>query len=337
MDLTHSFIEGLQARCRAQKGRLALPEGNDPRVLEAARALLQRDVLSELWLFGTPSTIQKGLGAGINERLVIIDAHDPLVIEATRNHFQERAQAKGKTLSSEDLKRLGESVLNQAAMYLAQGKIDAAVAGCAHTTADVIRATLKGVGMKPGIKTLSGSFVMTRGEEIYLYGDCGVVADPTPEQLADIAEATAETFQLLLPHLVPKIAFLSFSTKGSAEHPRVDKVKKAFQIFEARNTGFLADGELQFDAAIVPDVGQRKAKGSPVAGQANCFIFPDLDSGNLGYKITQRLGGFEAFGPILQGGAQPYLDLSRGANARDILVSGLLALIKSQKVVRVNL
>ncbi|RZA25330.1 MAG: phosphotransacetylase [Proteobacteria bacterium] len=323
------FVQKLLEMARAEKGRLALPEGDDPRVIEAAKSLLKADVLSELWLFGKASEIATAL-ANSDKRLKLVEASDETVITQTRNHFEERARAKGKALTAEESAVIGTSVLNQAAMYLAQDKVDAVVAGCAHTTADVIRATLKGVGMKKGLKTLSGSFVMVRGKEIYLYGDCGVVADPTSEQLADIAEATADTFKLLFADSSPKIAFLSFSSKGSADHPRVDKVRDALKIFEARKTGYLADGELQFDAAFVPEIGKRKAPGSLVAGQANCFIFPDLDAGNIGYKITQRLGGFDAYGPILQGGAKPYLDLSRGANAKDIMVSGLLALIKAR-------
>lgn len=323
------FIGRLLERCRTEKRRLALPEGDDPRVLEAADQILALNAVSELWLLGSPEQMRKGLKNPSDQRLKLIDTKDESLIIETRNHFEERARVKGKPLAAEESAVVGSSVLNQAAMFLSQDKIDAVVAGCAHTTADVIRASLKGVGLKTGIKTLSGSFVMTRGDEIYLYGDCGVVADPTAQQLADIAEATAETFRLLIPEIAPKIAFLSFSTKGSAEHPRVDKVRQAVELFAARKTGFLADGELQFDAAFVPEVGTRKAPGSPVAGLANCFIFPDLDAGNIGYKITQRLGGFEAYGPILQGGAKPFLDLSRGANARDIMVSSLIALVKS--------
>lgn len=325
----NSFLQTLLNRCRSEKRRLALPEGDDPRVLAAAQELLSLDAVSELWLIGTPSLIQKSLKVAKDSRLKIVDTNDAAVIAATKDHFAERALKKGKVLSSAESAEIGLSALNQAAMYLARGEVDAVVAGCAHTTADVIRASLKGVGLKPGIKTLSGSFAMVSGDKIYFYGDCGVVADPTAEQLADIAEATAETARLLVPSLVPKIAFLSFSSKGSAEHPRVDKIRRALEIFQTKNTGFSADGELQFDAAIDPSIGKRKAPESLVAGEANCFIFPDLDSGNIGYKITQRLGGFEAYGPILQGGAKPYLDLSRGASAEDIVVSGLIAVVKS--------
>ncbi|RZA11685.1 MAG: phosphate acetyltransferase, partial [Proteobacteria bacterium] len=252
MAVESPFVQKLLKMAGAKKGRLALPEGDDPRVIEAAKSLLQSDVLSELWLFGKASQITAAL-ADTDKRLNIVDASDETVIVRTRNHFEQRANAKGKPLSAEESAVIGTSVLNQAAMYLAQNKVDAVVAGCAHTTADVIRATLKGVGMKKGLKTLSGSFVMVRDDVIYLYGDCGVVADPTSEQLADIAEATADTFKLLFPEIAPKIAFLSFSSKGSADHPRVDKVRDALKFFEARKTGYLADGELQFDAAFVPE------------------------------------------------------------------------------------
>lgn len=330
MSVSSAFIQTLLQRCRVQKARLALPEGDDPRVVEASKRLLEEDVLSELWVYGDLEAMKQSFKDVSDSRLKLINKHDKDLALQTKRHFEERAHSKGKTLSGEESSTVGLSVLNHAAMHLAENKVDAVVAGCVHTTADVIRATLKGVGLKAGIKTLSGSFVMARGSEVYLFGDCAVVADPNPDQLADIAAATAETFKLLIPDSAAKIAFLSFSTKGSAEHPRVSKIRDALSAFEAKKTGLLADGELQFDAAFVPDIGARKAKGSPVAGQANCFIFPDLDSGNIGYKIAQRLGGFDAYGPILQGGAKPYLDLSRGANAQDIMVSSLLALIKSQ-------
>ncbi len=330
MEQNNKFINDLVVRSRAKGGRLALPEGEDPRVIEATKMLLETDALRSITLFGRLEEVKRALAAQKlqNDKISVVDTDDHGVRTATLAHFQAKAAEKGKAVPPGEAAELGHSPLNQAAYYLATGKVDAVVAGCAHTTADVIRASLKGVGLKPGIKTLSGSFVMVRGDEHYIFGDCGVVADPTAEQTADIAEATADTFKQLFPE-EPKIAFLSFSTKGSAEHPRVEKMRAALSIYKKRHPESLADGELQFDAAFVPEVGARKAPGSKVAGQANCFIFPDLDSGNIGYKIAQRLGGFEAYGPILQGSLKPYLDLSRGANAKDIMVSSLLAVVRS--------
>ncbi|MBC7532819.1 MAG: phosphotransacetylase [Oligoflexus sp.] len=325
------FVAQLISRCRSQGARLALPEGDDPRVVTAAGLLLETGALAAILLFGKKDKIEALLKAAkiSDPTIQIIDAEDQDLASKTLSHFESRARAKDKEIAADERAALGSSVLNQAAYYLAEGKVDAVVAGCAHTTANVIRASLKGVGMKQGIKTLSGSFVMIKAEEVFLFSDCGVVADPKAEQLADIAQATVDTFRQLFPTKRPKVAFLSFSTKGSAEHPRITKVSEATAIFKKRAPDIDADGELQFDAAYVPDVGQRKAPGSKVAGSANCFIFPDLDAGNIGYKIAQRLGGFQAYGPILQGSEKPYLDLSRGASAKDIMVSGLLAIVRS--------
>lgn len=325
------FVSSLVIRCKAKKAKLALPEGEDPRVIQAAAQILALDAVEKIFVFGNLAKVQSLIAdAKINDpRLLLVDSEDPTLRGETLAHFESRARLKGKELTADEKNSVPSSVLNHAAYYLAEGKVDAVVAGCAHTTADVIRASLKGVGMKKGIKTLSGSFVMIRGEEKFIFSDCGVVADPTSEQLADIAAATTDTFRQLFPDIAPKVAFLSFSTRGSAEHPHVQKVSDAYQTFQGRYPEVLADGEMQFDAAYVPGVGQRKAQGSKVAGFANCFIFPDLDAGNIGYKIAQRLGGFEAYGPILQGSEKPYLDLSRGASAKDIMVSGLLAIIRA--------
>ncbi|MBC7660921.1 MAG: phosphotransacetylase [Chitinophagaceae bacterium] len=330
MTMANDFIPHLVARASPKNARLALPEGEDPRVIEAARLLLETGAPEEILLFGKVAVIERLLASVklSDPRLRIIDSDDPGLHEETLAHFRTRAQAKGKDIDATEQLILGRSVLNQAAYYLASGKADAVVGGCVHTTGDVIRASLKGVGLKEGIKTLSGVFVMIKEEKSFLFADCGVVADPSPEQLVDIAQATAETYAQLFSSEPPRIAFLSFSTKGSAEHPSVQKMIDAVTAFKKRCPHIEADGELQFDAAYVPEVGARKAPGSPVAGIANCFIFPDLDAGNIGYKIAQRLGGFEAYGPILQGSVRPYLDLSRGANAKDIMVSGLLAITR---------
>ena len=336
MPVPDPFVDDLIKRSKAINARLALPEGDDPRVIEAAGMLIQSGALKELLLFGKIDTIKRLLKAARIEspKLTLINSEARDLIDATRDHFEARAKQKGRTLSASERNEVGTTVLNQAAYYLSTGKVDAVVAGCANTTADVIRASLKGVGMKEGIKTLSGCFVMIKDQERFLFSDCGVVADPTSEQLGDIALATAETYRQLFPELAPKVAFLSFSTKGSAEHPRVQKVVDAAAAFKKRAPDIVSEGELQFDAAYVPDVAKRKAPDGQLKGAANCFIFPDLDSGNISYKIAQRLGGFQAYGPILQGSLKPYLDLSRGANAKDIMVSGLFALIRSNPSAR---
>src|SRR5439155_18990088 len=219
--------------------------------------------------------------------------------------------------------RLARDPLFQAAARVRDGLADNFVAGAARTTSDVLRASLWLVGLAPEVKTLSSFFIMVLGrppqpERVLMFADCAVVPDPTPAQLAEIGCLAADHFARLLRE-VPHTAFLSFSTRGSAEHARVDKVRQAVKLARAARPELHFDGELQADAALDPGVGRRKAPDSVVAGHANVLIFPDLDSGNIGYKLVQRLGGAEAYGPILMALARPANDLSRGCSAEDIV------------------
>jgi phosphate acetyltransferase len=221
-------------------------------------------------------------------------------------------------------------------LLVAAGEADACVAGAVHTTADVIRAALHGIGMRQGIQTISGGFLMIlpsfqeRINAPFLFADSGVVPDPTAEQLADIAEASAATFAGLTGE-DPRVAMLSFSTLGSASSDSVDKVRAAVGILKDRLVDFPFDGELQLDAAVIPAVGQRKAPDSPVAGRANVLIYPNLDAGNIGYKLVERFGGATALGPLLQGLDKPMMDLSRGCTADDIELVSACALLMGQK------
>ncbi len=304
---------------------MVFPEGRDFRVLEAA-VRLNNEKLVEVTLLGNENEIRQ-LAADNNFRLDGIKLIDPNNYDGFDEMCEKFVEIRNGKNTLEDAKKMLKSVSYFGTMLVKMGQADGMISGAAHSTADTVRPALQIVKTAPGMHRVSGVMIMERGDERYIFSDCAMNIDPDSDTLAEIGYQAAKIAKMA--EIDPKIAFLSFSTKGSAKGPQVEKVVEAVNKFKKDHPDIPADGELQFDAAIVPEVGERKAPDSKVAGHANVFIFPELQSGNIGYKIAQRLGNFSAVGPVLEGLAAPINDLSRGASSEDVYLMGILTAAQS--------
>ena len=318
------FLDRMKAAAKSNKKTIVLPEGEDPRTIEAAKKIVEED-LANLVILGDPSTIDV-------PGVTVIDPRTAEKKQAYAEKFAELRAKKGVTLP-EALEQMNDATYF-GTMMVKMGDADGLVSGACHSTANTLRPALQILKTAPGTKLVSAFFIMcTKSPEFgadgtLLFADCGLNINPTADELSEIALASAESWKAFMPGVDPKVAMLSFSTMGSAKGDVPTKVQEAVKLANEKNPELALDGDLQLDAALVQSVADLKAPNSSVAGNANILVFPDLEAGNIGYKLVQRFGGAEAYGPVLQGIAKPVNDLSRGCSADDIV--GVVAITAVQ-------
>ena len=329
-----TFAEKMKGLAKDAHKHLVLPEGLEPRTVRAARIIADEGIAASVTLIGNEAEVRANaekLGVSLEGIEVCDPEKSDKLAEFAKEYYELR---KHKGMTEEQAAIDIKDKLRWGSMLVHLGYADAMVAGAESTTADVLRAALTIIKTKPGIKSASSCFVMATDKAQYgtngslIFSDCATIPNPTAEQLAEIAEEAANSCRVFL-NAEPVVAMLSYSTKGSAKGELIDKVKNALELVKAKCPELKVDGELQLDASIEPSVAALKAKGSDVAGKANVLVFPDLQSGKIGYKLVQRFAGAEAYGPILQGFAKPVSDLSRGCSDEDIVVTAAITLAQA--------
>lgn len=332
-----NFVESMKAKAKNYQNKLVLPEGTEPRTVQAARKIIDEKIASAVILLGEEAAVAavaKSAGVSLDGVTVINPAKSEWLADFANTYYEKR---KAKGMTPEQAKIDMAAILRFGAMMVVKGYADAMVSGAESTTADLLRAGLTVIGTSPGSKTASSCFVMEMQDKkwgsdgMMIFSDCAVIPTPSSEQLADIATSAAKSCREFLG-AEPVVAMLSFSTKGSGgKDENVLRVQEGVKILAERKPDFLFDGELQADAALIPSVTQKKAPGSPITGKVNTIVFPDLGAGNIGYKLVQRLAGANAYGPFLQGFAKPISDLSRGCSVEDIVTTAAVTLVQAGK------